>query len=107
MTTKSETFKRSSKDRVTKREPDIKDAINAAINYMKRILNVKNVLLEEIDQTEDSEYWLFTLSHENLSKDKRKRTLSDYVTIPIDRSYRVIKMNKTKGTISSMKIREI
>jgi len=104
MSTKENTLKNQIKRR---NEPNVKDAINAAINYLKRVMNVKNILLEEIDQTEDGSYWLITLSHENLSKDRRKRTLSDYVTIPIDRSYKVIKMNKKNGTIASMKIREI
>lgn len=88
-------------------EPNVNDAIRVAINYLRRVLDVKNVLVEEIDQTTDGKYWLITLSHENLSKGKKKRTLSDLITIPLDRSYKIIKIDKQIGMILSMKIREI
>lgn len=102
------TIGRNQKQATRKRtEPNIKDAVRVAINYLKRVMGVKKVLLEEIEETEDGVYWLITLSHEILTKDKRKRTFSDYVTIPVDRSYRVIKISKETGLVSSMKIREI
>ncbi len=88
-------------------KPSDKDAVRVAMNYLKRMLNVSSILLEEIDQTKDGKDWLITLSHEKLADDKRKKTINDYLTIPLNRSYRVIRLDKKTGMIQSMKIREI
>jgi len=84
---------------------DNKDAVNIAVKYLKQILDVKDILLEEIEQTEDGKYWLITLSHEDLSKGKIKKPLSEILRNPSSRSYKVIKINKKSGSVKSMKIR--
>jgi hypothetical protein len=98
---------RNNKKKITRTEPNANDAVRVAKNYLKRMLNPKSILLEEIDKTSDGKYWLITLSHEKLAKDKRQRSLNHLLTIPLNRSYKVIKINKKTGMVESMKIREI
>lgn len=86
---------------------DLKFAIEACKNYLNRIMDVKEILLEEVEESSDGKYWLITLSHEDKIKVEKKRSYFDKLTIPFHRSYKIIKFDKRASTIHSMKIRDI
>lgn len=78
-----------------------KAAIEAAVDYLKEILNSKdplNIKLEEIDQTDDGRYWLITLSYDDITLEN--------IFEDNTRTYKVFKIDKTNNEVHSMKLRD-
>ena len=84
---------------------DVKQATKIAaesfINLYDQELSPSNIQLEEVELTEDSKYWLITLSH--------TRTNSSALGFPLPprKEYKVFRINAATGEFQSMKIREV
>jgi hypothetical protein len=75
-----------------------KRANEIARTYLKNLKNPKNILLEEVEQSDDGKYWLITLSHDTDFSE-------NIVGFLKGRSYKVFKVNKHSGEVISMKLR--
>lgn len=81
---------------------DAKEAATNAAVYLSTLLTFPptNVMLEEVELSEDEQYWFITLSfdedlwHPSHSRDTRTK-------------YRIFKINADSGKVLSMKIRAI
>lgn len=83
---------------------DVKQAVKLALDFFTNLyrgkLSSSDVLLEEVELTEDGKYWLITLSYPianplSITKQLKKR------------EYKVFKINVESGKVQSMKIREV
>jgi len=77
-----------------------KRAIEVARTYLKSILKVSTILVEEIERTEDGGYWLITLSHDPEIQQGKLSFLEK-------RKYKVFKISSTTGEVVSMRIRQV
>ena len=78
-----------------------KEALDVAVNYLREFYTkISNILLEEIELTEDERYWLITLSY-------RKVDASIALGILPPRQYKVFKIDAAKGQVVSMKMRDV
>jgi hypothetical protein len=83
---------------------DVKQAVEAAANFIAGLYNVANFTtrLEEVELSEDGNYWLITLSFAfSVSAD-----LGALLSAP-RRQYKVCKVDANTGQVLSMKIREL
>ena len=79
---------------------DVKEATMKAQKYFQQVYTggIQNLILEEVEYTEDRDYWLITFS------------FSDYRTFGAlrdKRRYKQFKIDVETGEVESMKIREI
>ncbi|HEX6623903.1 MAG TPA: hypothetical protein VF064_09330 [Pyrinomonadaceae bacterium] len=82
---------------------DVKQAAKLASDYFNSLYetqSLSNVLLEEVELTENGEYWLITLSYP-----AQPETVSSI--FGTKRQYKVFKINAETGEVQSMKIRKI
>jgi hypothetical protein len=85
---------------------DVKEAAQRASEYFAGLYadqGVSNVQLEEVELTDDAQYWLITLSYPDLPH--------DVALVPINfafkRKYKVFKINAKTGEVKSMRIRNV
>jgi hypothetical protein len=90
----------------------VKQAISAAVEGLKNIYeeHVSDLLLEEVERSDDGKHWLITLSLAspppvNASLQNQFQQLSSALRPPA-RSYKLIKIDADTGEFVSMKIRE-
>ncbi|MEL6778739.1 MAG: hypothetical protein AAFO06_15930 [Cyanobacteria bacterium J06597_16] len=93
---------------------DAKSAVKFAREYIQSIQDLldnplKNLRLEEVELSEDSQYWLVTLGYDNPDK---PRDLSNMSLIApqlarLAREYKVFQVGSDDGMVKSMKIREV
>jgi len=96
---------------------DVTSAVRTAGEYFKSIesdLNGKtpeNLRLEEIEKTEDGNYWLITLGHDVINKVNRVAAVfspSDAEPgLEYSREYKLFRVNASTGEVESMKIRKV
>ena len=86
---------------------DVKEAAQRASEYFAGLYakeGVENVQLEEVELTDDGEYWLITLSYPMVPP-------SDMAIVPFNlafkRKYKVFKIDSKTGEVKSMKIRNV
>jgi hypothetical protein len=84
---------------------DVKEAAQRASEYFAGLYadqGVSNVQLEEVELTDDAQYWLITLSYP---------VIPDMAGMPINlvsrRNYKVFKIDSKTGEVKSMKIRNV
>lgn len=78
-----------------------KEAANAAIEYLKSFYsNAKNIMLEEVELSEEKKSWSITISFENLDPDDKKPS-----TI-ITRIYKIFRIDNNTGHVTAMKSRD-
>ncbi len=78
---------------------DVKQATQIASNHLNNLYDgqfISNVLLEEIELTEDEEFWLITISFQPPGE-----------IISSRRRYKTFKIDATTGELQSMKMREV
>ncbi len=82
---------------------DVKQATQSAWNYLINLYGdqVSNLRLEEVELSDDGQYWLITLSYQHASH------IQAILKPDIQRQYKVFKMKATDGEIVSMKIRKV
>ena len=80
-----------------------KEAVIKAIEYLRTVYeNPENILLEEIELSEDQVFWLITLSFDN------PLPLKPFdLAIGNQRLFRTIEVNSNNGGIKSMKIKKL
>ncbi|MDT3740874.1 MAG: hypothetical protein RO257_15400 [Candidatus Kapabacteria bacterium] len=81
-----------------------KEAAQKAIEYLENFYDeTKNILLEEVELTDDNKFWLITLSYDS----KLPMSALDIAVGKNNRSYKIFEVSTTKGEVKSMKIRKI
>lgn len=81
---------------------DAKEAAQRASQYLQSLLsNVTNIMLEEVELTDDEQFWLITLSCSSIASDIDKIFGN---TIKV---FKVFKIRRDNGEVISMKIREV
>ncbi len=89
---------------------DVKKAIALAVDSLKNFYAepVSDLLLEEVERSEDGKYWLITLGFSVLPSShpgNQFQQLSAALKTPV-RIYKAIKIDADTGEFVSMKIRE-
>lgn len=90
---------------------DIKQAVSIAIEFMKSLYDKSEILdlrLEEVELSDDAQYWLITLGFLRPSPAKHPFEAIAALGQPsYVRVYKVIKVNADTGDTMSMKIRSV
>lgn len=84
---------------------DVKEAALRASEYFAGLFadqGVSNVQLEEVELTDDGQYWLITLSYPLIPS-----SMALPVNIVSKRNYKVFKIDAKTGEVKSMKIRNV
>jgi hypothetical protein len=78
-----------------------KEAANSAIEYLKSFYTgAKNVMLEEVELSEEKKIWSITISFENIDpEDKSRSTINP-------RMYKIFRIDSNSGLVTAMKIRD-
>ena len=86
---------------------DVKEAAQRASEYFAGLYadeGVLNVQLEEVELTDDGQYWLITLSYPMI----RSGEMSGIpINLAFRRKYKVFKIDSRTGEVKSMKMRNI
>lgn len=97
---------------------DVRDAVTAAQHYFQSLKDlisdrVQDVMLEEVELSEDKRFWFVTLGFERPVA-QRKNALSELLPAPAlppdykyEREYKIFKIDAETGEVQSMKIREL
>ena len=91
----------------------VNDAVKTATNHLYAWLpGVEDVLLEEVELSDDDRYWLVTLScFQYLPNELRPAGITPSPTYLLkagkQRAYKVFKIDRQTGEVRSMKIREL
>lgn len=87
---------------------DVKGAVDLAVMYIKQLLpeeTLRDLRLEEVERTDDDQYWLVTLGFSTPT------TASSLVQSlggsTFERQYKLLKVNAQTAEVTSMKIRKI
>jgi len=86
------------------KEIDVKSAAHIAASYLLELIPAvrnRNVLLEEVDQTDDGRYWLITLGYNGFA------TGAAILRPGSGREYKTFKLDARTGKVLKMKIRSI
>jgi hypothetical protein len=87
---------------------DVKQAAQTASTYFADLYagqGVSGVRLEEVELTEDGNFWLITLGFPDSDPPKNTSVASMFGTTGPNRLYKVFKVDAATGDIKSMKIR--
>jgi len=85
---------------------DVKEAAQRASEYFAGLYaaqGVSNVQLEEVELTDDGQYWLITLSYPMVPPDQAPLNF----IFSSNRKYKVFKIDAKTGEVKSMKIRNV
>jgi hypothetical protein len=78
-----------------------KEAANSAIEYIKSFYaGTKDIVLEEVEFSEEKKSWSVTISFENIDKDDKNPS----VIVP--RIYKIFRIDATSGQVMAMKVRD-
>ncbi len=85
---------------------DVREAAHRASEYFARLYadqGVSNVQLEEVELTDDGQYWLITLSYPVVPPNQAPINF----LFNSNRKYKVFKIDAKTGEVKSMKIRNV
>ncbi len=88
---------------------DVKQAAQKASQYFAALYaehSLSNVQLEEVELTEDGEYWLITLSYPT-SRLTASGLNEQFFARTGPKEYKVFKIDAKTGEVKSMKIRKV
>jgi hypothetical protein len=86
---------------------DVNQAVTQASTHLRLLIPAaQKITLEEVEITEDDNFWLITLSFIDPNKEDGA-SLAHALSGRPHRSYRVIKLNRKTGELRSMKMREL
>ena len=90
----------------------MKEAVRKCVVYFHRLYpnfgTDANVMIEEVEESEDGAYWLVTLGYDVQRRLSRTAgNLQDVFGPQVARHYKVFKVDAKTGRIVSMKIRSI
>ena len=83
---------------------DVKEAAQRASQYFASLYadqGVSNMQLEEVELTDDGQYWLITLSYPGDPPN------NPFLNLPSNRKYKVFRIDAETGEVKSMKIRTV
>jgi len=91
---------------------DVKEAVNTAFNYFNEVYQGRtfdNVLLEEVEMTDNGKYWLITIGYSALMKTGEVGPFQKAIgySDKYVRQYKLIKIDDNTQKVISMKIREL
>lgn len=96
---------------------DVREAVKSASAYLRSIQDmisdsnaiVTDVRLEEVELSEDEEFWFITLSYvlRMTTQSTSSNPLSEVFSASYGREYKLIKVDAHSGAVKSMKIREL
>ena len=78
---------------------DVREAVERAVEYMRSLPaqgDVREILLEEVELSDDERHWLITLSY-----------TAGNAPIAFVRKYKTFKVEASSGRVIAMKIREV
>lgn len=89
---------------------DVKRAAQAAINYIQNLYadkDLQDLLLEEIEFSEDAHQWLVTIgfSLPEIKETSASIIMPSKTSRELSRRYKIVKIDAATGTPISMKIR--
>jgi hypothetical protein len=83
------------------------EAVEVASSHLKLLIpQAEQILLEEVELSDDDQYWLITLSFIH-PQDGRQSPLVHALGGSKLRTYKVLKIHGNTGEVRSMKIREL
>jgi len=85
---------------------DVKSAVKIAMQYVLDLLSgdqVRDVRLEEVEFSDDGEYWLVTIG---FSRPEAQRSAFEVLHGRFEREYREVKVLAKDGQVRSMRIRK-
>lgn len=90
---------------------DVKTAVSAALNYLNFLQDniskeIQTIRLEEVELSEDKNYWLITLGYDVPVKNQFSSLISPLTPV-YKREYKLFKVNSETSEVESMKIRTI
>jgi hypothetical protein len=97
-------------DQIPEKSPvTYRDAVNTAFSRAEELLpGIGDMLLEEIELSDDDNYRLVTLSGTQTRRGNDKPETSIMAAFPwTKRVYKVFKIDRKSGDVRSMKIREL
>jgi len=80
----------------------VKEAVKIANNYINDVFDsdkISKIQLEEIELTDDEQYWFITLSY-------KYADLAGIILSDTKKNYRIFKIDSETGDVKFMKIRE-
>jgi uncharacterized membrane protein required for colicin V production len=85
---------------------DVKEAVKSSASYlhsMQAILetSIQNVLLEEVEVSDDAEHWLITLGYDHLLRSSTG--FQALANAGFERKYKRFKIDRENGEVESMK----
>jgi hypothetical protein len=85
----------------------VKEAVQYAQKYLSDVMNIEqaNLLLEEVELTEDQQYWLVTLSFP--VQHQVSAVAAALGGTSVTRDYKIVKLQADTGVMVSVKIRKI
>jgi len=93
---------------------DVKAAVQAASRYFQSIQGLvgidnppENLQLEEVEISEDRNFWLITLGFERLVRGEKHPLVSVEPPPKYERAYKLFRVNAETGEVEAMKIREV
>jgi len=90
---------------------DVKQAVKKAMGYLREMYNVaefKDVLLEEVDLSDDNQYWNVTIGFTRGQESTSEGPMASLVgpSAYFKREYKIFKIEANTGIVRSMKIRK-
>ena len=90
---------------------DVKTAVSAALNYFNFLQDniskeIQTIRLEEVELSEDKNYWLITLGYDVPVKNQFSGIIPTLAPV-YKREYKLFKVNSETSEVESMKIRTI
>ncbi len=83
---------------------DVKEAVNQTLEYFRDLYqgSYSNLALEEVELSEDEDYWLITLGFTPPTTG-----IGALAGVSLKRDYKIFRVNAESGKVLSMKIRTI
>ena len=88
---------------------DVREAAKAAAEYFSKLYSDKqysDLLLEEVELSEDEKHWLITLSYA-YEVATAPTALSTFLSTGKHRKYKLFKIDAATGNVEAMKIRRL
>ena len=83
---------------------DVQQAAQAAATYFKKLFgDVKGFSLEEVERSEDGQFWMITLSYDA----PKNRLEAGAKFLPPRTKFKVFKVDTQSGEVVAMKIRSL
>jgi hypothetical protein len=91
---------------------DVKEAVRKVVAYFSKLypklVAGANLMLEEVEESEDGSYWLVTLGYDmHRQASSLPGALRAMYGPEVERNYKVFKVDAKTGRIVSMKIRSL